>query len=345
MIQQSYNLKDISTFKIGGPAEYYAETISEKDLLAAVKFAKEKNLKITVLGSASNVIISDDGVKGLVIRFSSNRISIKESTDSYTLLKAEAGLLWDEFVSICVEKGLYGVENLSNIPGTVGACGIQNIGAYGQQASDTIHTIYCYDLQQNEFVEIKGEDCQFGYRESIFNTTEKGRYIVCSVTFKLKKQAEFILGYRDMAYFRKDDGLTLRKVREEIIKIRQDKLPDYKEAPNVGSFFKNIELDKTEFLELIHKASILNKKYPEILQGFNFGTDKIKIPTALLIDLCELKAYKWDNIGICENHALILVNHSQNGTSKEVIDFSDFVISTVNKKLGVKIEREPAIVS
>jgi len=346
MIEESHNLKNLSSFKIGGDAEYYSEVKNKDELLEAINFAQTKNLNITTLGSASNVVIADEGIKGLVIKFMNKNIEEVETNNEYSLITAGSGTIWDDFVEFCVSKNLYGVENLSLIPGTVGACGIQNIGAYGQQASNTIHSMECYDLKKHEFVSLSNADCNFAYRTSAFNSTEKNRYIVCNVTFKLLKQAEFLLKYKDMAYFRNDKDLSLAKVREEIIKIRTNKLPDYTKIPNVGSFFKNLELTREEFSELVERASQINKEEAQGLDEFDLETDIIKVPTAYLIDhILNLKGFKWENIGIHENHSLILVNHSKNGTSKEVLDFADFITNTLYEKLGVKVQREPTFIS
>lgn len=342
MIETSYNLKEITSFKIGGPAEFYTEIKNTEELTQAINFAKEKNINITILGSASNVIVSDAGIKGLVIRFINKNIEIIEENNEFSILKADSGCIWDDFVEVCVNKNLHGVENLSHIPGTVGASPIQNIGAYGQQASDSIKTVHAYDLKTNEFVDLSAQECKFNYRESIFNKSEKGRYIVHAVSFKLFQEQEFKLGYKDLAYFRNEDNLTVRKIRDEIINIRDNKIPNYNKVPNAGSFFKNVELNKSEFEKLLEKASLLeNGCVDKIKTFYNEDKELNKIPTALLIDICGLKGFKWENIGVSKNHALILTNHSQKGTSKELIEFSDLIINKIQQTFGITIEREP----
>jgi UDP-N-acetylmuramate dehydrogenase len=341
MIKTNYNLKDISTFKVGGSAEYYQEISTKEELINAVKFAKENSLKITTLGSISNVIIADEGIKGLVIRLKNNTIEKLENNK----IKASSGIIWDDLVKYCVEEDLYGMENLSHIPGTVGASAVQNIGAYGQEVSNTIETIIAFDLTTNQFVEISNQEAEFSYRKSIFNTSHANQYIIFEIIFKLNQSREFNLGYKDLAYFRKDKALSLSKIRQEIIKIRQNKLPDYHELPNVGSFFKNITVCKPEFVELIIKARELDKDKATKLQSFANEDDCFKIPTALLIDLCGLKGYKQEHISIYEKHALIVVNHSHKGTSQDILNFSSYISNTIHEKLGVTVEREPTIIN
>ncbi|HAG52586.1 MAG TPA: hypothetical protein DCL21_02250, partial [Alphaproteobacteria bacterium] len=299
----------------------------------------------TPLGSASNVIISDEGIKGLVIRFTNKEINITSENDNNAFITAGAGVIWDDFVDFCVNKNFYGVENLSYIPGTVGASAVQNIGAYGQEVCSTIDKIHAYDLQESKFVEINNQQANFSYRKSIFNISEKGRYIILEITYKLAKSGEFSLAYQDMAYFRDDKNLSLAKIRQEIIKIRVNKLPDYDILPNVGSFFKNIVLEKSDFLNLVTKAKSVDEQKAEKLQSFATSKDTVKVPTALLIDLCGLKGYKQDHIGIYDKHALIVVNHSQKGTCKDVLDFSDYIANTIKEKLGVTISREPTVIN
>lgn len=344
MIQENFNLKQISTFNIGGNAEFYANVSTQDELLESIKFAKSKNLPITVLGSASNVIISDEGIKGLVIRFANKDINLVSETEDDVILSAGAGLIWGDFVAYTVSKELYGVENLSLIPGTVGASAVQNIGAYGQEVCSTIYKIQAYDLETNQFIYINNEQCNFSYRKSIFNTTEKNRFIIFSIEYKLQKDGQFSLGYQDMAYFREDNDLSLEKVRTEIINIRTNKLPDYNILPNVGSFFKNLVVKKEELANIIAKAELIDSVKADKLASFATDNEKVKIPTALLIDLCGLKGYKHTHIGIYDKHALIVVNHSKEGTCKDVLDFSADVQNKINEKLGVMIDREPTVI-
>ena len=340
MIKENYNLQELSTFNIGGPAQYYAQVETQQQLIEAVEYAKQNNLNITVLGSASNVIISDEGIKGLVIRLANTNIEQTENT-----LTAGAGLIWDDFVEYSVKLGLYGIENLSLIPGTVGASAVQNIGAYGQEVAETIKTVYALDTQTMQFVKLSNKECEFAYRKSIFNSTEKGRYIIYKISYQLNDNDEFSLGYQDMAYFRDDSDLSLDKIRSEIIKIRTNKLPDYNVLPNVGSFFKNLVLEKSEFTNLVEKAKDVDAQKAEKLKSFETSRDTVKVPTALLIDLCGLKGYKAENIGIYEKHALIVINHSKKGTCQDVLDFTKFVQNSIYDKLGVMIYPEPTVIN
>lgn len=340
MIKQNIELKQFSTLKVGGNAEYYTEATTPKELLDAVNFAKENYLNITILGSASNIIISDEGIKGLVIKLNNKNIELLDNNQ----IKAGAGVIWDDLVKFSVQRNLYGIENLSLIPGTVGASAVQNIGAYGQEVAETVMSVKALDLTNNNFIELSNNDCRFSYRQSIFNSQEKGRYVIFEITYKLAKSGNFSLGYQDMAYFREDKDLSLEKVRNEIIKIRTNKLPDYNKLPNVGSFFKNPIIREDELEDIIKKVCDLNPEKGSILKGFTTREGKIKIPAGLLIEACGLKGYRNENMGIYDKHALIVIHHSKNGTCQDVLDFSRYISETIKEKTGITIEREPTVI-
>lgn len=340
MIKQNIELKQFSTLKVGGNAEYYTEATTQKELLDAVNFAKENYLNITILGSASNIIISDEGIKGLVIKLNNKNIELLDNNQ----IKAGAGVIWDDLVKFSVQRNLYGIENLSLIPGTVGASAVQNIGAYGQEVAETVMSVKALDLTNNNFIELSNNDCRFSYRQSIFNSQEKGRYVIFEITYKLAKSGNFSLGYQDMAYFREDKDLSLEKVRNEIIKIRTNKLPDYNKLPNVGSFFKNPIIREDELEDIIKKVCDLNPEKGSILKGFTTREGKIKIPAGLLIEACGLKGYRNENMGIYDKHALIVIHHSKNGTCQDVLDFSRYISETIKEKTGITIEREPTVI-
>jgi UDP-N-acetylmuramate dehydrogenase len=339
-IKQNYPLKPHTSFKVGGPAEYFILIKNDQQLIEALNFAEQKCLDLHILGTASNVIIPDDGLKGLTIKFDNTNIQTTEQGNN-VFIKVGAGTIWDNFVAYCVKNNYYGTENLSLIPGSVGASAVQNIGAYGQEVMQLICKVHAYDLLEKQFVEIKNEDCKFEYRKSIFNSIEKERYIITDITFKLTKQGEFNLNYPDMSYFKHDSQLTLQKVRNEIIKIRQNKLPDVNELPNTGSFFKHLIINGDEAPALIEKATKINPELSAKIKLFKTNDGKVKIATGILIDLCGLKGYQKGNMAVYEKHALTLVNKTGQATATEVRQFSDFIIEIVHKKLGVKISPEP----
>lgn len=341
MIQKNINLKQSSSFYIGGNAEFYAEISNQNSLLEAINFAKDNNLNITTLGMSSNVIIPDEGIKGLVIKFSSKDITKLDENNDYIILQASAGIIWDDFVKYCVENNFYGVENLSYIPGSVGACAVQNIGAYGQEAAQSIQYVKVYDTQNNTFININNQDCNFSYRKSIFNSSDYKRYIITDVVFKLQKQAELILGYQDLRDFREEDNVSLKSLRQKIIQVRQQKLPDYNKLPNVGSFFKNIVVSKEKFDQILIAANRLSPQKTEKLKSFKQNDDSFKIPTALLIEICGLKGFRQGNVAIYDKHALIVVNYNKKASAKDVKNFAEYVIGEVYNKLGVKISIEP----
>jgi len=330
-------LAEFTTFKIGGPARYFCRVTSEEDLLSAVKFARNKKKAIFVLGGGSNLLISDSGFTGLVIK-----MEMKGVTFDGERVTAAAGELWDEVVDRTVERGLYGLENLSAIPGTVGAVPVQNIGAYGAEISQLVETVRAFDLRTLKFVNFTNIECGFAYRDSMFKQ-KKGRYVVTSVTSKLKKNGSVNITYKDLReYFEKKTRTknnksqkvrpTLREVRNAVIEIRWGKLPDWKLWGSAGSYFKNPTLSQKRFVDL-------KERYPE-LPGYPEPDGRIKVSLAWILDkVCNLKGLCIGNVCVYKKQTLVIV--SQPGASaEEVVSLSREMSRRVKETTGINIEAE-----
>jgi UDP-N-acetylmuramate dehydrogenase len=332
-ILENVLLKEYTTFKIGGPAKFFCIVKNEDDLIEAYNFSKKNKLPVFVLGGGSNILVSDTGYSGLIIKM--EMMGIAHAEDGNTVrVTAMAGENWDKLVEKMVTMGFYGLENLSNIPGTVGAASIQNIGAYGAEVKDSIESVYVLDMQKDEYKTFTNFDCHFDYRNSIFKE-ELGRYVILSVTFKLNKEGKLNFNYKDIqeAFAAKRvKEPTLKHMREIIIDIRNRKLPDLKKYGTAGSFFKNVIVSSAKAKELL-------EKYPEmIVHAVN--NKKVKIPLAWILDhVCGFRGVKKGNVGTYQNQALVLVNFGD-ATAKEIIDLAQKMVDKVYEETGIEIEPE-----
>lgn len=335
-IQENINLSKYTTFKIGGFARFFCIVTSEDDVLQAVDFARSKNIPFFVLGGGSNILISDNGYSGLVIKNEISGIEIVKEDDGVVVLEVGAGMNWDEFVEYTVNKEYSGLENLSYIPGVVGASPVQNIGAYGREASTFIHTVKAFDVGQSKFVELTKEQCEFSYRNSLFKKN-KGRHIITTVSFTLNKKHSIDISYKDLKeYFFKStagqtNSITIKDVREAVIEIRKNKLPDWKTWGTAGSFFKNPIISKEQF-------DHLKSKYPD-LPGFEEGSG-VKVSLGWILDkVCGMKGASHGNVGTYEKQALVLVSRP-GATAEDVTKFSQNIMQVVKDKTGIDIEAE-----
>ena len=242
-IRENVALAPLTTLKVGGAARFFAESETEDDVSEALKFAVQNNLPLFVLGGGSNVLISDEGFNGLVLKISLKGVSAETEDDGNALVTARAGEDWDEFVRFSVEKNLQGVECLSGIPGTIGGTPVQNVGAYGQEVSETITRVRVFDRKSKEILRLSNAECRFAYRTSIFNTTDKNRFIVLAVTFALQENGAPKLVYKDLREFFGARVPTLAETRAAVLQIRRAKSmvidPDDINSRSAGSFFKN----------------------------------------------------------------------------------------------------------
>lgn len=334
IIEKNISLKPHTTFKIGGEAKFFVKLKNISEIEKIISLKEEENLPIFILGGGSNIIVSDDKLNLIVVK---NEILdkkiISEEKDS-VILKIGAGENWDDFVLYCAQNNFSGLEALSLIPGTVGGAPIQNIGAYGEEVGNLIESVEVYDTLDKKFKNFSKKDCEFSYRDSIFKKNPN-RYIVLYVLFKLFKNKEIkIPNYPGVKDFLNFSNVTIKDIRETIIKIRSSKLPDPKIIPNVGSFFKNPIVSKIFFEEL-------KEKYPDI-KFFNSG-DEFKIPAGWLLEKAGLKGQSFEKISVYENNALVLVNKND-GTFEEVLKTKNEIIEKIKENFGITLEMEPVIV-
>ena len=329
---ENYSLKEYNTFGIDAKAKYFFEFTDPVDLHIFLNDNQTwKEEKLIVLGEGSNILFLND-FDGLVIHPKVPGIkTINEDRNNYWV-EVGAGENWDEFVDFAVTYNLGGIENLSLIPGKVGAAPVQNIGAYGQEVCSVVEKVIGYDLDKQMPGEFSAEECRFAYRDSIFKSYLKNKFIITSVVFRLEKFPEFNLKYGYLEEKVKEKGdATLQNIRAAVIEIRNSKLPQVTELGNAGSFFKNPVVDAS-------LAEKLKVKY-ESLPVYNAPGGLIKLAAGWLIEQAGWKGVREGNVGVHDKQALVLVNHG-NATGKEVWDFSEKIKNSVSVKFGVELERE-----
>jgi len=331
-VQKNKSLKPYNTFSISVDANYFAEILSEQDLLDVLKSDLVKQQNLLVLGGGSNVLFTKD-FDGLVMKISIPGISSAVKGDEI-VVTAGAGVVWNDLVKYCVQNGFAGIENLSLIPGTVGASPIQNIGAYGVELKDVFESCVAYEIATSEKRVFNFEDCRFGYRDSVFKNELKGQYIIASVSFKLSKSAKINAQYGAIQEELSNKGIaipTIKDISDVVSEIRVAKLPDPSTIGNAGSFFKNPVVTKDEF-------ETVKSLHPNVVY-YPAPDHKVKLAAGWLIEQCGFKGVVVGQTGTWKNQALVLVNHG-NATGKEVYSFSEQIINNVDAKFGVKLERE-----
>ena len=337
-IQEYVDVKEFSALRLGGQFRYFTIINKIEDLKEVISFVKDKDLKIFILGGGSNVVFPDGVINVMALKMEINGFSIINQNDDYVNIKIGSGEIWDRIVEKTVEMNLSGFEALSAIPGTVGATPVQNVGAYGSEVKDTILEVEVFDMVTKKTVIILNEDCKFGYRDSIFKNEAKGKYIIISVTYRLSKSSAKIPDYPGVKRYFLDNNINnphVKDIREAVISIRNSKLPNWKEFPNLGSFFKNPIVPKEIGKKMQDKYSTL--------KVFPFEGGMVKIPAGWLMENAGLKGRSFGNISVYENNALVLVNNG--GASKEdLVRAIDEIIKIVNEKFGIILEQEPEMV-
>ncbi|RKD85174.1 UDP-N-acetylmuramate dehydrogenase [Mangrovibacterium diazotrophicum] len=330
--EQNFSLKAYNTFGIEATARYFFEFTEFEDLpYFLANFQEWQKLPILLLGGGSNMLFVDD-FDGVVIH--SNIPGIKQVNEdrNHVWLEVGAGENWDRFVAYCVSEWHGGVENLSLIPGNVGAAPVQNIGAYGVEVCDYIESVKGFDLKTFEAYDIPAAECRFGYRDSVFKHELKNRFIVTSVVFRLDKFIEYKLDYGDLrAEVEKRGGENIHFVRDAVIAIRESKLPDPEVLGNAGSFFKN-PIVESDFAEK------LKKQFPQI-PVYPAGEGKNKLAAGWLIDQCGLKGYRVGDAAVHEKQALVLVNHGA-ATGNEIYELAKHIQNSVHERFQVALEPE-----
>ncbi|WP_421945069.1 UDP-N-acetylmuramate dehydrogenase [Pedobacter sp.] len=331
-IQENISLKPYNTFGIDVKSHFFAEIFEVEDLKALFENELTKTQKILIIGGGSNMLFTKD-FDGLVIKISIKGIQANENGAQISV-KAGGGVVWNDFVNYCVEHNYAGVENLSLIPGTVGASPIQNIGAYGVELKDVFESCEAFEIKTGNVKTFNFNDCHFGYRESIFKGELKGQYIITSVTFNLKTEANVNTSYGAIETELQKRGIEkpgIAEVSAAVSHIRVSKLPDPSTIGNAGSFFKNPVIEKYEFADIVAKT-------PDVVH-YPTADGKIKLAAGWLIEQCGWKGKIQGQTGTWKNQALVLVNHG-NATGSEVYSFSEQIIDSVKSTFGVTLERE-----
>lgn len=336
MIIKNQSLKSFNTFGVNASSEAFIKLEDESQLTELIKNNSLAAKKVLVLGGGSNLLFVND-YKGVILHPVMDSISVESIENQVATLNCDAGVEWDSFVEYCVDRNFGGIENLSYIPGSVGAAPVQNIGAYGAEVKDCIENVRAVNLSNGEVRVFSNEECCFGYRTSIFKNDLAGRYLITSVRFKLIfNPTEFNLSYGRVGERIKSQGEpALRAIRDIIIQIRKEKLPEPDELGNAGSFFKNPVLEETLFNKI-------KNKYPKI-PSYNTDTNHVKVPAGWLIEKCGWKGKRSGNTGVHVNQALVLVNYG-GASGKEILDLSEEIISSVKDQFDITLEREVNVV-
>ncbi len=361
VLQENVPLAPKTTLGIGGPARFFVEAQDEATLIEGFQFSREKQVPFFVLGGGSNIVVADDGFPGLVVHISiqgRERVPGSPTDPAERIYRVGAGVDWDQFVDFCVGQNLAGVECLSGIPGSIGGTPIQNVGAYGQEVSSVIRSVRVYDRRKEEIRELENGECGFSYRMSIFNTTERDRYIVLAVTYALHAGDPPTLRYADLERYFRSAALnpSLRDVREAVLSIRRRKamlwVPEDPNSHSVGSFFKN-PVVKRSFLEELQKlypgVDIPHYPAPNAPLTGESSQDAVKIAAAWLIEQAgfsegyPLESQRKSRVGISSKHTLALINRGE-GTAHEILELMREVQSGVEKKFGLRLETEPDFV-
>lgn len=337
-MQENIPLAPFTTLRAGGPARYFFVARTDADIAEAIGFARAHSVPFFVLGGGSNVLISDSGFPGVVIKNEIGGIAYEELDDGRVCATAGAGVVWDDLVKDAVERGLYGLENLSLIPGTVGAAPVQNIGAYGTEVEHSIDRVEAFDIETGEERVFSNAECGFAYRDSMFKRPDGKKYIVTRVSFLLHSFGTLNTVYKDVAeYFaqRKINAATLADMRNAIVDIRTRKLPDMRHIGTAGSFFEN------PIVSIVKKDDLLDR-YPELV-WYPFGESGIKISAAWLIDhIGEWKGKRDGNVGTYERHALVFVNYASEN-AREIYDFAERIRADVKNKTGIDLNMEVSL--
>ncbi|MCX2742349.1 UDP-N-acetylmuramate dehydrogenase [Mangrovivirga sp. M17] len=336
-IREKADLKNYHTFGVPAIAEYLTEIHSIEEIREAIDYARSHNLQLNVFGGGSNVLFKNNP-QGLTVVNKITGIEVVQETDKEVELSVGAGEIWHDFVLYCLDHKYYGIENLSLIPGTVGAAPMQNIGAYGVEIKEVFKHLDAVHRETKELERFNNEECQFGYRTSVFKTSQRDNYIIARVNFILSKVPAPNISYGAISNTLEEMGIsspTPRDVSNAVIQIRSSKLPDPKQIGNAGSFFKNPSIPSEEYARL-------KTKFPEI-PGYSQPDETVKVPAGWLIEQCGWKGKKVGNTGAHKKQALVLVNYG-NAKGQEIYDLSEQILKSVHDKFGIDLEREVNII-
>ena len=348
VLEENKPLAPFTTLGVGGPARWFAPATTEADIVAASAWARERSLRLFILGGGSNLVVSDAGFNGLVLHIALRGIE-SESHPDHTMYRVAAGEVWDTFVDRALADNCAGIECLAGIPGTVGGTPVQNVGAYGQEVSSTIVRVRAFDLHSNSFVELDNAACGFAYRHSRFNTVDRSRFIVTRVDYRLTSGGAPTLRYADLQRtFPADSQPSLAEVAATVRRIRQSKGmllvegdPDCRSA---GSFFKNPVVTLAQFA---HIGSVAGKEPPHFSANPS-GTSlddilRVKVPAAWLIENAGFsKGYIHGAAGLSTRHTLALINRGS-ATAADILSLAGEITAAVKQRFGITLEMEPVL--
>ena len=343
-IQENVALARLTTFKVGGPARYLIEATTNSEVAEGVEFARAQGLPLFVLGGGSNLVISDAGWAGVVLKVAIGGMD-ERSENGKVLFEVGAGVEWDKLVARAVSRNGAGIECLSGIPGSVGGTPVQNVGAYGQEVAETIESVLALDMRDGQIRELCNEACGFSYRTSIFNTSERGRYIILRVTYALEPGGAPRVHYADLKkYFAGRSRVTLAEARDAVRRIRAGKgmliTPGDEDCRSAGSFFKNPILSMKQFEDLAARAGAKNLQIP----SYPALDARKKVSAAWLVERSGFgKGFGFGRVGISRKHALAIVNRGE-ATAGEVVAFKEMIQQRVEDMWGIRLEPEPVFV-
>jgi len=346
-IKENYPLKDLTTMKVGGPARFFVEIEKVEQLQDALRLAEDKKLALLILGGGSNIVVSDKGFDGLVIFIKILGWKIIAEDGKSVLIKVGAGEIWDEVVDRAIKHGWWGIENLSDIPGTAGAFVVQNAGAYGVEAEDVLESVEVWDIKNKQIKMLNRAACKFGYRQSVFKNEKKGAYVIVSINLRLATSGCVKADYQDVNKYLAKYNIkqpNLKQIREAIIDIRQSKLPDLKVDGNCGSMFLNSVLDEAEYEKLKKKIqknfSAVEVNKLEYFKKIFWSKQGIKIPTAWLLDICGLKNARVGAAQVYGKWPLAIINKGWQAKAVDILELIKKVRQTVYQKTGMALQPE-----
>lgn len=333
-IEQGMSLKKYNTLALQARAEYFCSVHSMSELQEAIEFASQRDLEVMPLGGGSNIVLGGN-IQGLVIHVNLLGTEVGNHNNNHVDITFGAGENWHQTVLYSLNQKWYGIENLSLIPGNVGAAPIQNIGAYGVELSEVFVALFALDVRSGEIVVLDLKDCQFAYRDSVFKHAMRDRYIITSVTLRLGKEPRVRIDYPALAEaLQGEENITPERVSEAVCAIRRSKLPDPAQIPNAGSFFKNPMISREHY-------QVLTGQYPT-LPSYRPLNGSIHVPAAWLIENCGFKGIQRGAVGVHDRQALVLVNYG-NAYGHELLELADEISIAVKREFDIKLEMEPRL--
>jgi UDP-N-acetylmuramate dehydrogenase len=335
-IQEDVDLRGYNTFHVSAKARWFVRITTLEHLQAVVAWARREQVQFMMIGQGSNLLFRQD-YAGLIMELNIKGIRVAAAAPDHVDIEAQCGEIWHDFVQYCLLHGYYGLENLSLIPGTVGAAPVQNIGAYGVEIKDVLVALSALEIATGRMRTFTRAECGFGYRDSVFKRELKDQYIICSVMLRLQRQPHLVIDYPALKDALRDMPailITPELVSATVCRIRSSKLPDHQHLGNAGSFFWNPKVSREEFVRL-------QGSFPGIV-GYPDG-DLVKIPAAWLIEKAGWKGYREGDVGVHREHALVLVNYGK-ATGAQLVSLSERIQESVRTTFGIQLQPEVRIV-